>query len=65
LVAVTSFSGLLGAASYRQELGEFILRHDAVREATDPDATLLAFCESNDEVAATLGGWDRSHLEWT
>ncbi len=54
-----------GAAFYQQELGEFILPYDAVREAADPDATLLAFCESTYEAAATLGGWDRAHLEWT
>ncbi len=53
------------AAFYQQELGEFILPYDAVREATDPDAMLLAFCQSTYEAAATLGSWDRAHLEWT
>jgi hypothetical protein len=34
-----------------------------VRGAADPDAAVLAFCESTYDVAATLGGWDRAALE--
>ncbi len=51
------------AAFYQRELGEFVLPYDAVRAAADPDATLLAFCQSTYEAAANLGGWDREHLE--
>ncbi|HVG43383.1 MAG TPA: DUF5996 family protein [Longimicrobium sp.] len=52
-----------GAAYYHPELHEWILPYDAVREAADPDATLLDFLQSTYEVAANLGGWDRAALE--
>jgi hypothetical protein len=51
-------------AFYHPELGEFILPYDAVRLATDPDATLLAFLQSTYEAAAGLAGWDRDALEY-
>jgi hypothetical protein len=51
------------AASYSQELGEFLLPYDAVRSAADPDAALLDFAQSTYEAAATLAGWDRAALE--
>ena len=51
------------AASYNQELREFILPYDAVREAADPDATLLAFLQSTYVAAADGGNWDRAALE--
>jgi hypothetical protein len=51
------------AASYDETLGEFILSYRAVREADDPVATLLAFCESTYEAAADLGSWNRAELE--
>ena len=50
-------------AFYSQDLREFILPYDAVRQAKDPDATLLAFFQSTYEAAATLGKWDRAALE--
>ena len=53
------------AAFYQPDLGEFILPYDVVRKAADPDATLLAFCQSTYEAAANLGGWDRANLERT
>src|SRR4029077_7273803 len=43
-----------GAASYDRALGEFVLPSRAVREADDPAAMLLAFCESTYEAAAEL-----------
>jgi hypothetical protein len=52
-----------GAASYDATLGEYILPYDAVRTAADPDAALLAFCQSTYNAAADLGGWDRASLE--
>lgn len=51
------------AAFYQRELGEFVLPYDAVRAAADPDATLLAFCQSTYKTAAKLGGWEHGRLE--
>ncbi len=50
-------------AYYHQELGEFVLPYDAVRDAADPDGALLAFLQSTYAAAADLGGWDRAGLE--
>lgn len=52
-----------GAAAYNAALGEFLLDYNAVRTATDPDAALMAFCQSTYAVAADLGNWDRANLE--
>jgi hypothetical protein len=51
------------AAYYNQPLGGFYLPYDAVREAADPAAALLTFCEDTYAAAAGLGGWDRASLE--
>ena len=51
------------AASYDRDLGEFLLMYDDVRKAKSPTASLLEFCQSTYEAAATLGKWDRSALE--
>jgi hypothetical protein len=51
-------------ASYDKQLGEFLLPYADVRDAADPDATLLAFLQSTYEAAANLAGWDRNALEW-
>ena len=51
------------AACYNRDLGEFLLMYDDVRKAESPTASLLEFCESTYEAAATLGKWDRSALE--
>jgi uncharacterized protein DUF5996 len=51
------------AAAYNQDLREFILPYDAVRQATDPDAVLLAFLQSTYVAAAGLALWDRAALE--
>lgn len=48
------------AAWFDRDFGEFILPYEAVRNAADPEETLLAFLESTYEAAATLGDWDRS-----
>jgi hypothetical protein len=52
-----------GSAFYSPELREFLLPYDAVRSASDPDATLLAFLQSTYEAAARNGNWDRAALE--
>lgn len=50
-------------ATWNADLGEFILPYDAVRAADDPDAALLAFCQSTYDAGADLAGWDRAALE--
>ena len=51
------------ARAYSQDLREFILPYDAVRQSSDPDATLLAFLQSTYEAAANLASWSRAELE--
>jgi hypothetical protein len=51
------------AARYHSSLGEFLLPYEAVRDASDPDAEVLAFAESTYAAAAELGRWDRRALE--
>jgi hypothetical protein len=50
-------------AYYHQEMHDWILPYDQVRQASDPDAMLLDFLQSTYEAAAELGGWDRTALE--
>ncbi|NML43056.1 hypothetical protein HHL11_04785 [Ramlibacter sp. G-1-2-2] len=50
-------------AFYSAQLREFILPYDVVREAENPDETLLAFLQSAYDAAADLGKWDRESLE--
>jgi Family of unknown function (DUF5996) len=51
------------AAFYDRQLNEFLLMYDEVRKAASPTASLLEFCQSIYEAAATLGNWDRAALE--
>lgn len=50
-------------AYFSEKLGEFLLPYEAVRNAPDPDATLLDFFQSTYEAAATSAQWDRAALE--
>jgi hypothetical protein len=50
-------------AFYSNDLREFILPYDVVRQAPSPDDVLLAFLQTTYEAAATLGNWDRASLE--
>ncbi|TPG41198.1 hypothetical protein EAH79_08830 [Sphingomonas koreensis] len=50
-------------AAWNAAMGEFILPYEAVRRAADPDAALLAFCQTTYDAAADLGEWDRTALE--
>ena len=50
-------------ARWDDDLGEFVLPYDAVRERREPDALLLEFLQSTYEAAADLAGWDRDALE--
>jgi hypothetical protein len=51
------------AAAYDENLRQFILPYDAVRQACDPDVLLLGFLQETYERAAELGNWDRNALE--
>lgn len=51
------------AAFYSNDLREYILPYDAVREAAAPDAVLLEFLQSTYAAAAEAGKWDRRALE--
>ncbi len=50
-------------AFFDEKAGEFILHYDVVRNASAPDAALLAFLDSTYDAAARLGAWDRAALE--
>jgi hypothetical protein len=52
------------AAFFHQQMGEFILPYDAVRNAAAPDETLLDFLQTTYEAAANAAGWDRAALEY-
>ncbi len=53
------------AGFYSQELKEFILRYEDVRQADAPADALLEFMQSTYEAGATLAHWDRATLERT
>jgi hypothetical protein len=50
-------------AYYHQELREFILPYEKVRQAPDPDKAVMDFLQSTYQAAADLAGWDRDNLE--
>lgn len=50
-------------AFYSDELREFILSYDAVRQSPTPDQTLLDFLQTTYDAAADLASWDRKLLE--
>ncbi len=51
------------AASWNQQLSEFILMYDDVRRAESPEQSLYEFLESTYEAGARSGKWDRASLE--
>ena len=51
------------AAFYSNDLREFLLPYDHVRQSSNPDVTLLEFLQTTYEAAANLAGWDRAALE--
>ena len=53
------------AATYSDQLGEFVLPYDAIRKSASPDRDLLAFFQSTYNAAADLAKWDRDALEWS
>jgi hypothetical protein len=50
-------------AFYSNELKEWVLLYDDVRNAASPAQTLLDFLQSTYEAGANLAGWDRAALE--
>ncbi len=50
-------------AYWHQDLGEFLLPYDAVRQAENPAQTLLDFLQSTYDAAANLGEWERKELD--
>ena len=51
------------AAYFSEQMGEFLLPYEAVRESTDPEKMLLQFMQSTYEAAANTAKWDRDGLE--
>ena len=50
-------------AFFDEKLGEFLLPYDEVRNAADPEKSLLLFLQSTYEAAAETAHWDRAVLE--
>ena len=50
-------------AYYHEEVKEFILPYEVVRQSKDPEKTLLDFLHSTYNAAAELAQWDRESLE--
>jgi hypothetical protein len=50
-------------ANYKEDLGLFLLLYDDLRNAADPDETLMGFLQSTYEAGADLAKWDRPSLE--
>jgi hypothetical protein len=50
-------------AFYSNEMGEFFLPYDVVRNSQSPVDTLMQFLQSTYEAAANTGNWDRQKLE--
>jgi hypothetical protein len=50
-------------AYFSQEMGEFILNYDDVRNSENPEKTLLDFLQSTYEAAANTSNWNRKKLE--
>lgn len=51
------------AAFYSQDMKEFLLTYDAVRQSPSPEGALMDFLQSTYEAGANLAKWDRKALE--
>ena len=51
------------AAFYDQNLHEFLLMYDDVRQAKSPPSEILEFAQTAYAAGANLAGWDRAALE--
>jgi len=62
----TNFGGAALAtpgAFYDEQLKEFVLPYDVMRQTADPDRMLMGFLEETYAAAADGAGWDRTGLE--
>ena len=50
-------------AFYSNEMGEFFLLYDVVKNADNSEETLMSFLNSTYEAAANTGNWERAALE--
>ncbi|GAB2973526.1 DUF5996 family protein [Mucilaginibacter puniceus] len=50
-------------AFYSQEMGEYFLLYDDVKNAADPEGYLLQFLQTTYDAAANTGNWNRHELE--
>jgi len=51
------------SAFWSNELSEFLMYYDDVRNASNPDEALMEFLQSTYEAGANLANWDRASLE--
>jgi hypothetical protein len=51
------------AAFYSQEMKEFLVPYDAIRQSASPAEALMDYCQSTYEAGANLAKWDRKALE--
>jgi hypothetical protein len=51
-------------ASWSDQIKEWVLPYDTVRNAPDPRAVLYAFLDSIYALCTTVGGWDRAALSY-
>jgi len=51
------------AGFYSQDMKEFLMPYDAVRQSPSPEEALMDFCQSTYEAGANLARWDRKALE--
>lgn len=58
-------SKISGPGGFNQDLGEFLLNYNDVRQSFDPARTVLDFLESTYSAAADTGHWDRANLDRT
>jgi hypothetical protein len=54
---------LSGEGAFNQELGEFVLNYEDVRQSSDPDQTVLDFLQETYSAAADVAKWDRAGLD--
>jgi len=52
------------SAAWIEQMGEWVLPYEAVRDSTDPGATLLRFLRCAYSLAGSLGGWDLKRHEY-
>ncbi len=51
------------AAVYSEEIGEYLLKYEDIRQSENPDQMILDFMQSTYEAGANLAKWDREKLE--